>query len=122
MGVKDITYEQFWKAYNNHPPSGWIKFAYRYFSKETEAKDMALNRIVWIVLLGLFAVGFIGTAVGLPRPVIGTATIAYSAILAVLVLYLFSAIKLNNLRIGKIAKELGVTLLEYNQLVEKYYI
>jgi hypothetical protein len=122
MSIKDITYEQFWEAYNNHPPSGWIKFAYRYFSKETEAKDMALNRIVWIVLLGLFAVGFIGTVAGLPRPVIGTATIIYSAILAILVLYLFSAIKLNNLRIGRIARELGVTKLEYNELAEMYYI
>jgi hypothetical protein len=121
MGVKDITYEQFWKAYNNHPPSGWIRFAYRYFSKETEAKDMKLNRTVVYVLLGLFAVGFIGTAVGLPRPVIGTATIAYSVILAILVLYLFSAVKLNNMRIKRIAMELGVTLLEYNQLAEKYY-
>jgi hypothetical protein len=121
MGVKDITYEQFWKAYNNHPPSGWIKFAYRYFSKQTVAKDMILNRTIVYILLGLFAVGFLGTAFNAPRSIIGTATIAYSIILGVLVLYLFSAVKLNNLRIKRIAKELNVTLDEYNQLVEKYY-
>lgn len=121
MGVKDITYGQFWKAYNNHLPSRWIKFAYRYFSKETEAKDMKLSRIMWIILLSLFAIGFIGTAVGLPRPIIETTTIAYSIILGVLVLYLFGVVKLNNIRIRKIAKELNVSLVEYNQLVEKYY-
>ncbi|MFA5366393.1 MAG: hypothetical protein WC333_00520 [Dehalococcoidia bacterium] len=121
MGVKDITYEQFWKAYNNHLPSGWIKFAYRYFSRQTVAKDMVLNNVVIYTLIGLFVIGFLGTAFSAPRAIIGTATIAYSIILGILVLYLFSAVKLNNLRIKRIAKELGVTLEQYNQLAEKYY-
>ncbi len=118
--MAEITKEEFWKAYNNHPPSRWIKFAYKYFSKETEKEDMKLNRTLVYILLSLFAIGFFGTVFGFSRAVVGTATIAYTIILTVLVFYLFSAVKLNNLRIGKIAKELGISKLEYNRLVEKY--
>jgi hypothetical protein len=78
--ITKITKEQFWKAYNNHPPSGWIKFAYKYFSKETEVKDMKLNRAIMWVLFSLFAIGFIGTITKLPRLIIGTVTIVYGII------------------------------------------
>lgn len=116
-----ITEEEFWVAYNNHLPNGWIKFAYRYFSNETLNKDIVLNNVILYILIGLFGIGFIGTMVGIPRSIIGTVTIAYSIILASLVLYLFSAVKLNNIRINKIRKELGgISADEYNKLVEMY--
>ena len=116
-----ITKEQFDDAYNKHLPSGWIKFAFRYFSKNTERKDFAPRRIITGILLGLFGVGFISTIIGLPRPIIAVSTIAYSILLAILVLYLFSAVILNNIRINKIRKILGVTKAEYNALVSKFY-
>jgi hypothetical protein len=47
--------------------------------------------------------------------------IPYSIGLAILVLYLFSAVFLNNFRIRKIRKELGITKEEYNALVSIYY-
>jgi len=116
-----ITKEEFDAAYNKHLPSGWIKFAYKYFSKETEKKDLALKRGLVYFLLALFAVGFFGTVFNAPVKLIGAVTIVYSIVLAVLVLYLFSAVFLNNARINKIRKELGVTKQEYNSLVEKFY-
>ena len=119
--VSKITKEQFWETYNRHLPSNWIKFAYRYFSKGTEEKDMKLNSVITYLLLWLFVMGFGGTVIGFPRAVIGTITISYGIILAVLVLYLFSAVKLNNMRLNKIAKELGVTKQEYDGLAGKYY-
>lgn len=116
-----ITSDQFLKAYNNHLPSGWIKFAYKYFSTETVNKNMKLKNSVVYILISFFIIGFIGTILKAPRIVIGIATISYSIILAVLVLYLFSVVKLNNLRIKKIRNELGgISAEEYNKLVEMY--
>jgi len=116
----NITKEQFDAACNKHLPSAWIKFAYKYFSKETEKKDMKLNKVIWYVLGVLFAIGFFGTAFHMPHFLIGLVTIPYAIILSVLVLYLFSAVKLNNLRLNKIAKELGVSNEEYDKLAMKY--
>jgi hypothetical protein len=116
-----ITKEQFDAAYNKHLPSGWIKFAYKYFSKETEKKNMALKNGMVFFLLGLFLLGFFGTVFNASHKFIGIVTITYSIVLAVLVLYLFSAVFLNNWRIRKIRKELGVTAEEYNALVAKFY-
>lgn len=116
-----ITKEQFDAAYNNHLPSGWIRFAYKYFSKETEQKNMAVKNTVVYFLLSLFGLGFIATVLNLSNKIVGLFVIPYSILLAVLVLYLFSAVFLNNFRIGKICKELGVTKLEYNALVSKFY-
>lgn len=118
---KKITKKQFDKAYNSHLPNGWIKFAYKYFSKETEQKDMSLRNNITFTLIGFFILGFFGTIFKLPRAFIGTATICYSILLTILVLYLFSAVILNNIRIRKIYKILGINKYQYNDLVKKYY-
>lgn len=122
MGIETITKEQFLAAYNKYPPSGYVKFAYKYFSKSTKPEDKWLKKIFVGVLIGLFLIGFVGTILNLSRLIIGIPTIAFSIILALLCLYLFSAVIIfNNLRIRKIRKELGgITKLEYNSLVEKY--
>jgi protein-S-isoprenylcysteine O-methyltransferase Ste14 len=116
-----ITKEQFDAAYNKYPASKYIEFAFKYFSKSTEKKDMAISNVVIYILLGLFAVGFFGTALSASRKLIAISTIIYSIFLAVLVFYLFSAVKLNNIRINKIRKELGVSREEYDALINKYY-
>lgn len=116
-----ITKEQFDTACNKFPPSNYIKFAFKYFSKSTEKSDMAISHTVTYILLGLFAVGFFGTAFGAPRKIIAISTIVYSILLALLVGYLFSAVLFNNRRIDKICKELGVSREEYNALVNKFY-
>jgi len=118
---KKITKKQFDGAYNQHLPNKWIKFAYKYFSKETEMKDMSLRNNLTIILMSLFFLGFFGTAFNLSHALIGAVAIPYGIILSVLVLYLFSAVILNNLRLKKVAKILGVTKQEYNTLVRKYY-
>jgi hypothetical protein len=117
----NITKEQFDSAYNNHMPSGWIKFAYKYFSTNTERKDFGVKNTIAYVLGGLFVLGMIASILNLKNEVIGWFVIPYSIILAVLVLYLFSAVFLNNFRINKIRKELGITKEQYNALVSKFY-
>lgn len=116
-----ISKEQFDIAYDNHQPSSWIRFAYKYFSRDTEMRDMTPKKVVVGVLLGLFALGMIAAMLGLPDKFIGLFVIPYSILLAVLVLYLFSAVFLNNWRIRRIRKELGITKWEYDALVSIYY-
>jgi hypothetical protein len=120
--VDRISKEQFDVAYNKHLPSGWIKFAYKYFSKETEDGDMDVKNTVVYTLGGLFILGLIATMLNLSNKIILAFLVPYSIGLAVLVLYLFSAVILNNWRIRKIRKELGgITAEEYNILVSVYY-
>jgi hypothetical protein len=116
-----ISKEQFETAYNHHLPSEWIKYAYEHFSTTTEKTNFTVKKIVVGVLSTLFAVGFLSTVIGLSKSVVAFTVILYSIVLGGLVLYLFSAVILNNLRIRKIRKELGITKDEYNALVSVYY-
>jgi hypothetical protein len=112
-----IRKDQFIDAYNKHLPSKWIKFAYKYFSEETEAKDFIIRDIISYFLLGLLIIGLIGTKFEMARIYIAIPTYIYSVLLISLVLFLFSAVILNNLRINKIRKELGdISKDEYNKL------
>lgn len=121
MSYKQITKKQFDAAYNQHLPSGWIRFAYKYFSKETEKKDMSLRNHLTFFLLGLFLLGFFGTVFEAAPAFIGIVTLIYSIVLSVLVLYLLSAVLLNNRRLKKCMKILGVTKSQWNYLADKYY-
>jgi hypothetical protein len=116
-----ISKEQFDLAYDNHLPGNWIKFAYKYFSKSTERKDFGVKRTVVGILVGLFGLGMLASILNLSNKIVSFFGIPYSIILATLVLYLFSAVQLNNLRIRKIRKELGITKWEYDALVSAYY-
>ena len=116
-----ITKEQFDDAYDQHLPGGWIKFAYKYFSKKTEKKDFAPRRIIIGILLGLFGTGMLGTILNFSRAIMLPVTLAYSILLTVLVFYLFSAVFGNNWRIRKIRKILGVNKYQYNQLADRFY-
>ena len=117
----EITKEQFDKAYNSHLPNGFIKLAYKYFSTSTEKKDYGVKNTVTYVLLGLFAAGMIATILNASDNIVKIFIIPYSIILFLLVGGLFAAVKLNNFRIGRICKDLGIKKWEYNNLVDKFY-
>lgn len=121
MAETKVTKRQFDAAYKKHLPSGWIKFAYKYFSKSTQKENMSLNNTIVFILIGLFLVGFFGTAFNAPREIVKWVTIGYSLILSILVLYLLSAVLLNNRRLKKVQKILGISKTDYNKLVRKYY-
>jgi len=121
MAEVKITKRQFDKAYNNHPPSWWIKFVFRYFSKETEKKDLVLSNTLTYIMGGLFAVGFFSTVFNAPEVIVKWATLPLCVILLLIGITMFSGFKLNNWRIRKIRKELGVTKWEYNKLANKFY-
>jgi len=121
MAIQIINREQFLATYTKYLPKKWIVFAFKYFSKETEKKNMRLNSVI-IFLLGVsFLIGMIGTIAQWPRPIILWATFGYTALLSILVIFLLAAVWVNNVRIKKIAEELGCSLQEYNELADKYF-
>jgi hypothetical protein len=115
-----ITIERFLAAWDANQPKRWIRFAFKYFSKETAAKNMKLNNTIVYILLGLFLTGMAGTIMHLPRPIIALATYIFTGILTVLVLFLLAAVWANNLRIRRIVKYLGCTIEEYNKAADRF--
>jgi len=117
----NITKEQFDEAYNMYPPNWWTRMAFKYFSKSTERKNMKPSITITVILGVLFMTGMLGTIMKWPRAVIGTVTICYMIVLSILVFSLLAAVWMNNARIKKIAKKLGVSLQDYNQLSDIFY-
>jgi Na+-driven multidrug efflux pump len=117
-----ISKEEFVEAYNSFPPSAFVAFAFRYFSKETATKDKWLSYIATGMLGLLFLGGFLLTAMKGNNDIIKYLTLGFSGFLAILVSSLFAAALMNNWRIRKIRKKLGgISKAEYNSLVEKYF-
>ena len=114
-----ITKEQFEIAYKNHPPTKLEIFYIKYFSADS------LNKwLIWAVvgiLFVSFLFGFIATVFKAPRIWIAVPSISYSLMLGVFgMIWIYVWFKIR-CRVNKIRKELGVTMDEYNTLVDKYY-
>jgi len=120
INTSKITKEQFNNVYNKHLPNKFIKFIYKYFSAETEKKDMALNNAFLVVISILFLSGFLETILKISHLLLIITVISYTSILAILVLSMFTAVFLNNYRINKIADELGITRDDYNGYADLY--
>lgn len=119
--MSEITKEMFDVAYNKHLPNRWIKFAYEHFSKQNINGNIKFGNIVTFSFVGLFLVGFINTVLGKSNKLIAFTSIIYLVSLTILVMYVLSAIIMNNIRLRKIANELGITRKEFIILSEKYY-
>jgi hypothetical protein len=116
MDVSKIEKEEFLAAYNRHLPGKWTKFVFRYFSQSTLKKDLWLQRTVQGILLGLFGLSMLGIIFNAIHTYMLITTIPFGIILAFVVLTISSGVILNNLRIRKIIKELGITKAEYEIL------
>lgn len=116
-----ITKEQFDAVYDKHLPNKFVSFMYKYFSKGTTNSNMTPSNILMGALIGSFLLGYIPSILEIETPLIGIATIFYFILLTIIALALFIAVIMNRIRLKKIYTELGVSLQEYNQLVEKYY-
>ena len=121
MDISTITKEQFDLAYNKYLPNGWIKFAYKYFSTTTARTNLGVKKSVSWVLGILFGVGFIGTIIGLPHKLIAAVIFPYAGILVILAALIGGAAIMNNLRIKKIMKVLGIDKWQYAALVGMFY-
>jgi hypothetical protein len=120
MDVSKITKEEFLAAYNRHLPGKWTKFVFKYFSQSTVKEDLWLKRTVQIVLLGLFGLGMLGAIFNATHTYMAITTLTFSALLVLVALIMSSGAILNNLRIRKIRKELGITKAEYEILAQLY--
>jgi len=120
MDVSKITKEQFLEAYNRHLPSTWTKFVFKYFSKDSLKEDLWLRKILQGILLGLFGLGMLGAIFNAIHTYMLLTTIPFGIILVLVALTMSSGAILNNLRIRKIRKELGISKWEYESLVSLY--
>ena len=118
---KEITKEQFDDAYNQHPPSRWLKWTFKHFSTKSESKPFSPGWIVTVILGSTFALGFFGTVINAPRAFIGTVTYMFAGVLVLVVFNSFFAAQLNNLRLRKIRRILGLSRNMFGLVVNKYY-
>jgi len=120
LNIDHISKEEFLEAYNKNKPNNWIIYAFRYFSKNTAQEDKWLSRIIQILLIIFYIIGFIGAIFMLNRIYLILALIPFAFILINTGILMTGALIMNNLRIRKIRKILGITKQEYNYLVILY--
>ena len=116
-----ITKEQFDAAYNKYGPSKFLKFVYTYYNVKMKrpGKPLAWGTIVAVIAFFIATIGMIVfDQLGMKPVAIGFVWgyIPFGALLISLPAFL-----LNKARIKKIIKILGVTPIEYNKLVDRFY-
>lgn len=118
MDVNDITREQFLAVYNKYPETKFLKFAYTHYNVKLRRKPRPIG--TWAAVIG-WIIGTLGIIV---FDQLGMKEVALKFLWAyvpfAMLIISLPAHFLNNRRIKKIAKELGVSLDQYNRLVDKY--
>jgi len=120
----NITKEKFEEVVNKYPQNSWIKFAFKHFSKKEDKSKIDWSKIGnWsaFILIILFLIGFIGTILNAHRWIILYSTVGYSLFLSIVVFYLLSALLMDDFRLKKIMKELGITPKQYVDLIREFY-
>jgi hypothetical protein len=112
--------EEFLDVYNKHLPNKWIKFAFRYFSTSTIDKDLWLKKTMIGVMITLMLLGLLISILNLKWVFSACIVLTLAAIFLSLGTLLFGALIMNNFRIRKIRKILGITKEEYDFLVQVY--
>jgi ABC-type multidrug transport system permease subunit len=115
-----VTKEKFLEVYNKHLPNKWTIFAFKYFSLSTQEEDKWLSQLFTGILIALFVIGFTATVANFSKIFIAINVALMAALLVSAAVLLFGAFFMNNFRIRKIRKELGITRKEYNLLVGLY--
>lgn len=117
--MKTITKLTFLKTCDKFKPNKFITFISRYFSNNIKEEDKWLQKIVIGTLLSLFLSGLIGVIIE-QKHFTNIVTTIFYIILSIFVLSYFVAILMNNYRIRKIRKILGISKEKYNELSIKY--
>ena len=115
----EITKEQFDAAYDKHGPGKFLRFVYKHYNVKLKRKPTPIGTL--LAVIG-WVIGTIGIIV---FDQLGMKDIAIKFLWAWIpfgaLIISFPAFWLNKARIKKIIKILGITPIEYNKLVEKYY-
>ena len=115
-----ISKKKFITTYNKYPPSKYMKFIYKYFSQSTLEEDLKPKKIFGYSLIILFFCGFIGTIIKLPMIYVAIPSFTIFGLLLIFAIATFIAFKTNQHRLKKIAKDLGINMIEYEKLRLKY--
>ncbi len=113
-----VTEKQFNDVLRKYPQKKWIAFAFKYLSKE--GKDLRLKKFIVFSLLGVLLVGLFATMFNFDETIILLATLLYTGVMFIFVIFLFCAVIINNLRLTKIKKEFGISAEGYSELIRKY--
>jgi len=114
-----ITKEQFDEVYNKYKAGKFLKFAYTHYNVKLKRKPTPIG--TWAAVIG-WTIGTIGMIVfdQLGMKEIAKdflwAYIPFAALIIALPAHL-----MNQARTKKIAKKLGISLDQYNNLVDRYY-
>lgn len=114
-----ITKEEFDKVYNRYKPGAFLRFAYTHYNVKMKRTPKPIG--TWAGVIG-WIIGTIGLIV---FDQLGMKDIAMKFLWAYVPFAAFiislPAFLLNQSRTKKIARKLGVSLDEYNKLVDKFY-
>jgi hypothetical protein len=114
-----MTKEDFLAVYNRHQPNAWTRFAFMYFSQETTEEDGWLRGTIIGILVALFILGFAAVVTGW-NDVAKWLTLPFGVILFGVVIIMLGGGLMNNIRIRRISRELGISIGEYNHYANLY--
>lgn len=117
--MEKITKDDIIAAQAKYRPSIFVGFMVKYFSVDSKMNKSAFKRTVNYTLIALFVIGFLMAVTKASRRAFAFATFSLFGILFVLAALIFIARALNNKNVRKIAKHLGVTVAEYEQLCDR---
>lgn len=115
----DVTKEQFDAVYNKYSPSKFLRFVYTHYNVKLKRKPTPIGTLLAVIGWGIGTLGIIVfDQLGMKEVAKGFlwAFVPFGALVISLPAFL-----LNQRRTKKIAKELGVSLDVYNNLVDKFY-
>lgn len=102
--MKKITKKKFNDTHDKYPPSNWVRFVFNYI------KSTSLDYVLIVILLVLFFLGIFQS----------WALFVFTGLLFIIVFSILSAVILNNIRINKIRKLLGLSKKEYHEYYDKF--
>jgi hypothetical protein len=114
-----MTRQDFLAVYEEHQPNAWTRFAFKYFSQETTSDDDWVRDWAVISLGACFVLGLLFVISG-KEDLAKIPTLIFAVGLFSIVILMAGGKIMNNLRIKKIAKELGISIGEYNHYANLY--
>lgn len=119
--MSKITKKEFDAASAKFPAPKWVKFGFKYFSRNTKPKDKWVKKTVTISLVVMFLFFMVAAFTEMSMSIVKYPIILYSVLIFGIAGLMLAAVLVNNARIKKIAKELGISLEDYQALAKEYY-
>jgi fatty acid desaturase len=116
----EISKKQFLQVYNKHLPKKWEKFVFKYFSESTDKEDKWLSNVFFIVAISLFIIALILNIRGASYTMIRIPTYTLVFWLIIFGIIRIPVFFIHKFRLRKIAKELNISISEYDVLASMY--